>query len=65
MAVVNTTPTTYTSQNIPWQPRLDYDLFQRNPLYSILLGKYAKVPIISGDVDDEGTVFCLEDRNIT
>ncbi|OSX62566.1 hypothetical protein POSPLADRAFT_1142177 [Postia placenta MAD-698-R-SB12] len=64
---VNLTPTTfnYTGHNLAWQPRLDRDLFVRNPQHSLLMGLYTKVPIISGDCDDEGTLFSLGNLNIT
>ena len=32
---------------------------------SIREGRYAKVPIIAGDVDDEGTLFSVALLNIT
>lgn len=67
VAAVNMTPSTYnyTAHNLVWQPRLDGDLFVRNPQRSLLMGMYTKVPIISGDCDDEGTLFSLGNINIT
>ncbi|PCH36167.1 sterol esterase [Wolfiporia cocos MD-104 SS10] len=67
MAAVNATPNgfDYTGQNLAWQPRLDGDLFVRNPQRSMQMGLYAKVAILSGDCDDEGTLFSLGNTNIT
>ncbi|KAH9918278.1 sterol esterase [Fomitopsis serialis] len=55
----------YTSLNLAWQPRLDDDIFVRNPEHSIEMGLWAQVPTVSGDCDDEGTVFSLGSTNIT
>ncbi|KAI0942552.1 hypothetical protein AcW1_003149 [Taiwanofungus camphoratus] len=67
IAAVNLTPTTYnyTTHNLAWQPRLDGEVFARNPQRSVEMGLYAKVPIISGDCDDEGTLFSIGNLNIT
>ncbi|KAH9840988.1 sterol esterase [Rhodofomes roseus] len=67
MDAINTTPGlyNYTNLNLAWQPRLDYDLFSRNPQRSIAMGNWAQVPTVSGDCDDEGTVFSLGNTNIT
>ncbi|KAH9929250.1 sterol esterase [Fomitopsis serialis] len=67
LAAVNMTPNSrdYTEHNLAWQPRLDGDLLVQNPQRSVLMGQYAKVPIISGDCDDEGTLFSLGNINIT
>ncbi|KAF9810805.1 hypothetical protein IEO21_06785 [Rhodonia placenta] len=67
VAAVNKTPTmfSYTAHNLPWAPRVDGDLFVRNPQQSLLMGLHAKVPIISGDCEDEGTLFSLGNLNIT
>ncbi|KAI0731479.1 sterol esterase [Fomitopsis betulina] len=67
VAAVDMTPNgqSYTEHNLAWQPRLDGDLFTQNPQRSVLMGQYAKVPIISGDCDDEGTLFSLGNLNVT
>ncbi|EED79829.1 sterol esterase from carbohydrate esterase family CE10 [Postia placenta Mad-698-R] len=66
-AAVNATPSiiNYTSLNFAWQPRLDGDLFSQNPMRSVSEGSYAKVPMVTGDCDDEGTVFSLGNINVT
>lgn len=45
IAAVNKTPTmfSYTAHNLPWAPRVDGDLFVRNPQQSLLMGLHAKV----------------------
>ncbi|KAJ6588603.1 Alpha/Beta hydrolase protein [Mycena capillaripes] len=35
------------------------------PMLSVSRGSYAKVPIMTGDVDDEGTIFSFTNMNIT
>ncbi|KAF8987707.1 carotenoid ester lipase precursor [Cyathus striatus] len=67
MAAVNKTPsiTTYSSLQIAYEPTIDGGFISRSPTTSISNGLYAKIPIISGDVDDEGTLFALSSLNIT
>ncbi|KAJ7247906.1 sterol esterase [Mycena haematopus] len=67
MATVNDTTNvfSYSSMQNIWRPRVDGDVVVRDPLISVSQGLYAKVPIISGDSDDEGTLFSLSNDNIT
>ena len=53
VAAVNTTPNdqSYTEHNLAWQPRLDGDLFPRNPQRSVLMGQYAKVSRLDSEPD--------------
>ncbi|KAJ6451387.1 carotenoid ester lipase precursor [Mycena vitilis] len=51
-------------QNI-WRPRFDGDVIVQNPLISVSKGLFAKVPIMTGDSDDEGTLFSFSNSNIT
>uniref|UniRef100_A0A8H7XXZ4 Carboxylic ester hydrolase n=1 Tax=Psilocybe cubensis TaxID=181762 RepID=A0A8H7XXZ4_PSICU len=55
----------FASRIIPWQPTVDGDFIKRDPQVSIQKGLYAKVPFITGDCDDEGTLFSLSNTNIT
>ncbi|KAJ7052669.1 alpha beta-hydrolase [Mycena amicta] len=66
-ATVNQTPDIlgYKSVNIVWRPWIDGDVIVQDPLVSVAEGKYAKLPFISGDADDEGTVFSFGNANIT
>ncbi|KAF8808598.1 carotenoid ester lipase precursor [Phlegmacium glaucopus] len=48
-----------------WEPVVDGDFIVRDPQVSIQEGLYAKVPIVTGDCDDEGTLFSLTTLNIT
>lgn len=45
----------YTAINLPWIPTVDGNFIKRDPQESIRQGLYAKVPILAGDCDDEGT----------
>ncbi|KAJ7471049.1 sterol esterase [Mycena latifolia] len=67
MATVNNTTNffSYSSLQNIWHPRVDGDVIVQNPLVSVVKGQYAKIPIITGDSDDEGTVFSLSNTNIT
>ncbi|KAJ6578140.1 Alpha/Beta hydrolase protein [Mycena capillaripes] len=48
-----------------WRPRVDGDVIVEDPLISVSKSLYAKVPIMTGDADDEGALFSLTTRNIT
>ncbi|KAJ7158228.1 carotenoid ester lipase precursor [Mycena crocata] len=67
MATVNHTTNlfSFSSLNNIWRPRVDDDVILRNPLVSVTKGLYAKIPIMTGDADDEGTLFSLSTTNIT
>ncbi|CCL98520.1 uncharacterized protein FIBRA_00519 [Fibroporia radiculosa] len=66
-AAIALTPTifSYTSLNLAWEPRIDGTIILQNGERYIEQGIYAKVPIIAGDCDDEGTLFSLSNLNIT
>ncbi|KAJ7876493.1 sterol esterase [Mycena olivaceomarginata] len=59
MASVNNTRNflSYRSLNIAWGPRIDGDVVQRDPWVSLSGGLYAKVPVLAGMCDDEGTLL--------
>ncbi|KAK7688543.1 hypothetical protein QCA50_008081 [Cerrena zonata] len=67
MIAVNASPSIMSFQSIilAWVPRADGifmpDSFQR----ALIDGKVADVPLITGDVDDEGTIFSLAALNIS
>ncbi|KAJ7166862.1 Alpha/Beta hydrolase protein [Mycena filopes] len=67
MASVNHTNNllSFSSLHNIWRPRVDGEIVVHNPLLSVVQGRYAKVPIITGDSDDEGTLFSLSNTNIT
>ncbi|KAF9474072.1 carotenoid ester lipase precursor [Pholiota conissans] len=56
---------TFMSINLAWQPSVDGQFIARDPYVSIQKGLYAKVPFVTGDCEDEGTVFSLTSLNIT
>ncbi|EIW80165.1 sterol esterase [Coniophora puteana RWD-64-598 SS2] len=55
----------YQSLDTSFRPTIDGDLFTRTLRDSMNGDLYAKVPIIGGDVDDEGTLFSLLNANVT
>jgi len=64
---VNESPSIFAfmSLELAWQPTIDGVFLQRNAQDSIVEGLYAKVPFVTGDCDDEGTLFSLSTLNIT
>ncbi|KAF8995824.1 carotenoid ester lipase precursor [Cyathus striatus] len=67
MAAINNSPNLFSYQSLmlAYQPSVDGEFIVRNPTTSISQGLYAKVPIISGDCDDEGTAFSLSNLNVS
>ncbi|CAA7262256.1 unnamed protein product [Cyclocybe aegerita] len=67
MAAINNTPDLFSYQSIrlAWQPMVDGDLIVRDPQISVKSGKFAKIPLIAGCVEDEGTLMSLSTLNIT
>ncbi|KAJ6561256.1 hypothetical protein B0H10DRAFT_2117920 [Mycena sp. CBHHK59/15] len=57
MATVNCTTNlfSYTSLSNVWQPRIDGDVTAKTPLVLVAEGLYARIPIMTGDSDYEGT----------
>ncbi|ORY55843.1 Alpha/Beta hydrolase protein [Pseudomassariella vexata] len=57
----------YRSLDLSYLPRPDPsdNFFPRSPELAVAAGRFAKVPIIIGDQEDEGTVFALSTGNIT
>lgn len=55
----------YQSLVLAWLPRADGVLFSDNPQRLVQQGKIANVPLVSGDCDDEGTLFSLSTLNVT
>ncbi|KAJ3759223.1 carotenoid ester lipase precursor [Lentinula raphanica] len=55
----------YQSLNFPWLPRADGVLLSDDPQKLVQQGQVVSIPIVSGDCDDEGTLFSLSSLNIT
>ncbi|KAF7309409.1 Carboxylic ester hydrolase [Mycena indigotica] len=55
----------YQSLVLAWLPREDGVFFTDNPQKLVQQGKVANVPFITGNNDDEGTLFSLSTLNIT
>ncbi|KAJ0416906.1 Alpha/Beta hydrolase protein [Aspergillus carlsbadensis] len=53
--------------NLAWLPRPDPSdsFFPVSPDAALREGKFAKVPVMSGDTEDEGTFFAITQTNIT
>ncbi|KAJ7819054.1 carotenoid ester lipase precursor [Mycena olivaceomarginata] len=48
-----------------WRPRADGEVIAQDPMVSVSKGLYSKIPIMTGDSDDEGTIFAFGNKNIT
>lgn len=57
----------YSSVDLSYLPRPDpsNSFFTQSPELAVAAGKLAKVPVIIGDQEDEGTLFSLSQSNIT
>ncbi|KAJ7914278.1 Alpha/Beta hydrolase protein [Mycena leptocephala] len=55
----------FQSLVLAWLPREDGVFLTDNPQRLVQQGKVANVPFITGDCDDEGTLFSLSTLNIT
>ncbi|KAF9535607.1 Alpha/Beta hydrolase protein [Crepidotus variabilis] len=55
----------YDSLVLAWSPRADGKFLPDNPQRLLQQGKFMSIPVISGNVDDEGTVFSLSSTNVT
>ncbi|ORY76324.1 lipase [Protomyces lactucae-debilis] len=55
----------YSSVALSYLPRPDGAILTASPAILLALGRYAKVPLIIGDQEDEGTIFSLVQKNIT
>ncbi|OJA18273.1 hypothetical protein AZE42_04997 [Rhizopogon vesiculosus] len=67
MNAINLTPNvlSYQSLALAWLPRVDGVFLTDNPQQLVLQGSVANVPFVTGDCDDEGTLFSLSTTNIT
>ncbi|KIJ11923.1 hypothetical protein PAXINDRAFT_118603 [Paxillus involutus ATCC 200175] len=67
ISAVNMVPPllSYQSLATSFGPVLDGVMFKRTPRQALEAGLYAKIPIIAGNVDDEGTLFSLLNVNVT
>ncbi|KAJ7660448.1 carotenoid ester lipase precursor [Mycena rosella] len=55
----------YQSLALAWLPREDGTFLTANPQALVQQGKVANIPFVTGDCDDEGTLFSLSTLNIT
>ncbi|EIN05435.1 carotenoid ester lipase [Punctularia strigosozonata HHB-11173 SS5] len=65
---INKTPNIFSpaqALNLTWEPRVDGVFFTESGVNLVAKGSVADVPIVSGDCDDEGTIFSVVLTNIT
>ncbi|KAF8904562.1 Alpha/Beta hydrolase protein [Mucidula mucida] len=55
----------YRSLILAWLPRTDGVLFSDNPQRLVQQGKVANIPFVTGNCEDEGTLFSLSQWNVT
>ncbi|TDL14970.1 sterol esterase [Rickenella mellea] len=67
MAAVNESPNIFSFQStkLAWMPSVDGVFLTRNAQDLVAQGLYARVPFVTGDCDDEGTIFSLSTLNLT
>ncbi|KAF8303314.1 carotenoid ester lipase precursor [Clavulina sp. PMI_390] len=66
-AAINKTPNifSYQSLDLAWLPRVDGVFLTEPPFEIVQSGAVANVPMVTGDCDDEGTLFVLTAANVT
>lgn len=66
-AAINTTPSlfAYQSLELAWLPRVDGVFLTEPPFNLVASGSVASIPFVTGDCDDEGTLFSLANLNVT
>lgn len=64
---INESPSifSYQSLSLAWLPRADGVFLTADPQTLVSQGSVARIPIVNGDNDDEGTLFSLANINIT
>ncbi|KAI0041134.1 carotenoid ester lipase precursor [Auriscalpium vulgare] len=64
---INASPNMFSFQSLDlaWQPRVDGVFLKDDPQQLVLQNNVANVPFVSGDCDDEGTLFSLSTANLT
>ncbi|KIJ47329.1 hypothetical protein M422DRAFT_226451 [Sphaerobolus stellatus SS14] len=55
----------YQSLALTWLPRTDGVFLKDTPQNLVAQGSVANIPIVTGDCDDEGTLFSLANLNVT
>ncbi|KDR73001.1 hypothetical protein GALMADRAFT_252397 [Galerina marginata CBS 339.88] len=67
VAAINKSPSylSYSSLSTAWTVRVDGTFLQDEPYKLVQAGKVAKIPIVSGNCDDEGTIFSQSQSNVT
>jgi carboxylesterase type B len=67
LAAANSVPgiLSYSSVALSYMPRPDGKVLTQSPDLLVKAGKYAAVPMIIGDQEDEGTLFALFQPNVT
>ncbi|PPQ85181.1 hypothetical protein CVT25_004188 [Psilocybe cyanescens] len=65
-AAINKSPGIFAFQslNLAWLPRTDGVFLTDNPQALVQQGKVANIPFITGNCDDEGTLFSLTDAEV-
>ncbi|OAX36715.1 alpha/beta-hydrolase [Rhizopogon vinicolor AM-OR11-026] len=66
-SAIDDTPNSMSYQTLAlaWLPRIDGVFLTADPQQLVLQGSVADIPFITGDCDDEGTLFSLSTLNIT
>jgi carboxylesterase type B len=55
----------YQGLILAWLPRVDGVFLKEPPQHSVLRGHVSNVPMITGNCDDEGTLFAISSNNVS
>jgi len=66
-AAIDSTPSLFSYQSLAlaWGPRADGYFLTDDPQKLVQPGQVARIPFVSGECDDEGTLFSLSQVNVT
>jgi acetylcholinesterase len=66
-AAIDSTPSLFSYQSLAlaWGPRADGYFLTDDPQKLVQQGQVARIPFVSGECDDEGTLFSLSQVNVT
>ncbi|KAF8272602.1 Alpha/Beta hydrolase protein [Lactarius quietus] len=66
-AAMEITPSLFSYQSLAlaWRPRVDGVFLVDDPQKLVQQGKVANIPFVTGDCDDEGTLFSFSQLNVT
>ncbi|EJT99036.1 sterol esterase [Dacryopinax primogenitus] len=65
VAITPNVESAFVNLHLAYLPRTDYDTIPDLPQNLLRAGRFARLPVISGDNEDEGTIFQFTSLNVT